>query len=477
MQSLDEIQRAYDAGTKVGEGVYGVTKLVKTRTGKQLIFKYFGKNYDTLQQQYDDAVKQKIDVRRLHQLYMLVEEARNDAIEEKKREEQRHIAAYIALAKRGRAHVVCEPFRSVHPMITMQRAANTSDEGAMPLNKFMDGVKKGNLKIKRSNSAAKRSGTSVNMNVPAVSTALGKLKAEASSALHSVGVYHGDLKEDNIMVVFPLRNATIENIKLKIIDFGLAEVNSKRLVTVDAFSGEMNTRRLMKLNNRVSRRFAHNKDSIFGDIGLYGINGHTGARRSYMRNIARKYATPAYLARAFRNNARAAASKITRAAAKSAPAQRTRRTLGLPAAPSLRLADIDQLFRQTQSGGSQKFRNAIARIALSKISRPPPPPRRNMIQSLLERTSPRASPKRSSPRTSPRASPKRSSPRTSPKRSSPRTSLQSRVENKGSTSRNKGSTSRNSLGSRMSRRLFSAFRKSSKVMNVPKTSAEYRIRI
>ena len=499
MNSADKIQKAYDSSKKVGEGVYGVTKLFETRTGELFILKYFGKNYDKLQKKYNDHLRSGTNIHRLSHIQSLVEEEKQDAEEEKEREEQKHLAVYNNLSelKPERTDVICKPFKSAHKMITIQKAANTSNEVAMPLDQFMRKVDSGQLKIKRSILDARRSGKGVDMSFNDVRRAIGYLKADAFLALANAGAYHGDAKEDNIMVVYPKMNWTIDDIKLKIIDFGLGEVhNKRRLVTVDALSGKINYRRLKNLNERVSSRFPHDPEGIFGEKGLYGIDFNKGSRRTYMRGLATKYGTPAYLARGLRHSAQAAASRITRAAARSAPAQRTRRMLGRPVAPSLRLADIPQMWAQAaaaqaQSGRSRQFQNAITRVILSKMPPqvPPAPIRRHsavynnipvpvrppvlnrsvsnvasrkntrptqVTRSATQPLYQRTSPQRTSPQ---RTSPQRTSPRSSPRNSLRLTSKNTKnkgSKNKRSTSKNKGSASKNKGSARSSKNKGSA---------------------
>ena len=110
--------------------------------------------------------------------------------------------------------------------------------------------------------------TSNMMNISAVFARIGKLLTEILIVFAAVGVFHGDLKENNVMVVFEPENGnTIHKIKLKVIDFGLAELfinesqKLKRLVTFDPQSRKFNYIHLQTLDEKVSKRF-ENKDGV-----------------------------------------------------------------------------------------------------------------------------------------------------------------------------------------------------------------------
>ena len=312
MITANNIQNAYLTGTKVGEGSYGIAKLV-TYHGHNYILKYFGKYYDLATQDYWKAQKEgKVTDNHLQQVWYFERHAAN----EKKSEEDIHEQVYNKVQQHSPgSDYICKPYKSNHPHITIQDAANQGKEKALPLDKFMSKIYQGNLSMKRSIAEAKRDGKIQQMNFSNVHKTVGSLMLDMNRALRRAGVLHGDLKEDNIMAVFEDDfNGVVKSLKLKVIDFGLTQVNNKKpLVTTNLETRKkMNYSHLKNLHSIVNKRFK-NPHGIHSEKYWYLPQHNGGARPVYMLNIASKYSLGPALQQQLEQNAEASYSKIKRA--------------------------------------------------------------------------------------------------------------------------------------------------------------------
>lgn len=390
---MSDIQQAYKTGIPVGEGAYGVTKLVVLEPSRShFILKYFGSRYDEAVKTYQTALRLgSASNKLLEYLEYKMHTELSRAKKEKKEEERKHSKVYNAIMKHAPRliHHVCAPFKSDHPLISIQEAANQDGEQALPLNKFMALIEGRKISMERSNAEMKRNKKKTKkMNSKNVESFIGSRLLDIMRAFVRSGIVHADFKEDNIMAVYKINeNYVVKDLKLKVIDFGLTEVNNSRaLVTTNLASGTMDYSHLQKLHNTVSSRFKHDKNGIFSEAYWYSLGPtNTGERPAYMRALSNKYGMRHALRRQLQQTAQSAGAKISRELARSPSVTRIKERLSLP--PSRRflsqndLRDLSKYYSKYHSRKYQmkpipKFQNAMMRIMASRAfpQRTPAPP-------------------------------------------------------------------------------------------------------
>lgn len=152
----------------------------------------------------------------------------------KEREENTHLEAYKRLKRVGKSDFVCVPFKSSHPLISIQKDAQQPGKVAITLKK----------RLELSN---------LHERYETRQRVLTQL-SEILSTFEQVGIFHADLKLDNIMAV---RDASASRYSLKVIDFGLAKVTGfsergkpLRLVTYNK-DGKAQLNTMLKLHKEV----------------------------------------------------------------------------------------------------------------------------------------------------------------------------------------------------------------------------------
>jgi hypothetical protein len=188
---IDDINRMWDKGVLIGnQGVNGLVKRV-TLKSTNLILKHFahGHTYDANRYSRNAPYKKYVD----------------DAKQEKEAEHATHMEAYKRLTEIGKSHFVCEPFTSSHPFISIQEDADQTGQGALTVKSLLAGANpEQQARVQKS--------------------VLSKL-VTILSTFEQVGIFHADLKFDNIIAI---KNGNTDYC-LKVIDFGIARLTERSM--------------------------------------------------------------------------------------------------------------------------------------------------------------------------------------------------------------------------------------------------------
>lgn len=124
-------------------------------------------------------------------------------------EENAHIRVWKRLGTRSSycQRYIAEPIRSKHPAVGVQRSAIPRGHEGMDLDKYLKKIRK--------NSPTK----SVH---PDLQRKLVLEMMQAMKCLHDHGIAHGDIKLDNFMVHYPTGKYNYSDVRVKLIDLGLA---------------------------------------------------------------------------------------------------------------------------------------------------------------------------------------------------------------------------------------------------------------
>lgn len=395
MKTKENIERAFSMGQTVGEGVYGVAKLVVANNGRYYILKHFGKRVvelaTELQKIRNLPYKEPRHITKYNQLYeKYIQEAFN-ARHNKEDEVRRHLEVYSALSKYARRQldIICMPYKSAHPFISIQDAANQAGEEALTLAVFMRKIADGDLIRIKSDAESKREGvTRIRMSGTIVRS-YGELDKQMSysevvkevqkklldifEAFIKSSVYHADFKRDNIIVVYKSsESGVINDFKLKMIDFGLSEVGRGRLITYT--KNGLNFRTMANIHNKIKSRFSYDKNGILGDGYLYDFFAlsNRGARPKSVRNFGKEYGMASALRDQLKKNITSAGQLLTR---------QGRRLTSTPRR-SLSASNLQKLKIQSQQLPiGHPFRQSIASSITRRLV-PQPPPTFTSVHSL-----------------------------------------------------------------------------------------------
>ncbi len=124
-------------------------------------------------------------------------------------EENAHIRVWKRLGTRSSycQRYIAEPIRSKHPAVGIQRSAIPRGHAGMDLDKYL-------RKMKRN--------SPTNSVHPDLQRKLVEEMMRAMKCLHDHGIAHGDIKLDNFMVHYPTGNYNYSDVRVKLIDLGLA---------------------------------------------------------------------------------------------------------------------------------------------------------------------------------------------------------------------------------------------------------------
>lgn len=184
---------AWKNGVKLGKGVYGETKLVSI----------------------------------LDNIYVAKKFKSED---NKQDEESKHLTLWKRLGS-GCQKYFCKPIPSRHKQISLQLPAGGNNQNVVTLENFIMLKHKHSLNQK----LTQLYGTVLN--------AVRTLFADALRCMHMAGVVHGNVKHDNVLVVYTLDNENfIKTIHVKIIDMGLIEISTHKSL-VRTFKPEEESKR------------------------------------------------------------------------------------------------------------------------------------------------------------------------------------------------------------------------------------------
>lgn len=195
-----EVHAAWEKGKKMGQGVYGEVKLVSINNRKYVAKKFLDENQFSA--------------------------ARN-----KREEENKHFQVWNRLND-GCKKYFCEPIKSPSSVISLQVPAGDDHHTVKTLKDFVNDKNIFKTLGPKLSAFFHGLGTPRNyshLRSPApVATALNMLIADALRCMHMSGVVHGDVKWDNLLVVYTLKNGLIDTLQVKIIDMGLAALSEKK---------------------------------------------------------------------------------------------------------------------------------------------------------------------------------------------------------------------------------------------------------
>lgn len=184
-------------------------------------------------------------------------------------EEDKHLNAWKVLPKKCKTYL-CEPIKTNHPLISLQRFAATPGETAMSLGDFHTEVTLEGYKLSK---ALKNFYGSVSP-----LEAVRRLFVDALMCLHLHGIAHGDMKPDNVVVVFRVSDSkVITQINIKIIDFGSAKIMNIPLVFLNS-RGSLNATRLQNALK-----------SYRGRVDLYGNDRYLMHHSAIPLTVANQY--------------------------------------------------------------------------------------------------------------------------------------------------------------------------------------------
>ena len=184
-------------------------------------------------------------------------------------EEDKHLNTWKVLPKKCKTYL-CEPIKTSHPLLSLQRFAAGPGETAMPLSDFNTEVTLEGIKL--SKSLKKLYGSVSPLE------AVRHLFVEALMCLHLHGIAHGDMKPDNIVVVFRSTDSkVITRVNIKIIDFGSAKIMNTPLVFLTS-RGSLNVTRLQNAMK-----------SYRGRVDLYGNDRYLMHHSAVPKTDANKY--------------------------------------------------------------------------------------------------------------------------------------------------------------------------------------------
>lgn len=206
---LKNIDNRYQKGVQLGKGFFGVVK-----QHENLVFKQF---------------------------------TGDQATQNKNEEEARHLRIWQRLPQKCRKWI-CEPIRSNHPTISIQKAAGDVGDTVTPIDDYVNKLfLNTNSAIHLNRSSFKRKLTqfqSHNNNITSLIKNLNDMSnwevilafllheiARALKCLHEAGVIHGDLTAGNILVV-----QSDNKLGIKLIDFGGSSLTNSRLEKQDVFN-------------------------------------------------------------------------------------------------------------------------------------------------------------------------------------------------------------------------------------------------
>lgn len=182
-------------------------------------------------------------------------------------EEDKHLKTWEVLPAKCKNYI-CEPIKTNHPLISLQRFAARSGESVMTFGDFRSEVALEGVKL---SSSLKKFYGSISP-VEAVRNLL----ADALVCLHLHGVAHGDMKPDNILVVYR-GTKLITQINVKLVDFGSAKLVNIPLVGFNS-RGSLNVTRLRTALENYRKR-----------VDLYGNDRYLVHRSASAKTNADKY--------------------------------------------------------------------------------------------------------------------------------------------------------------------------------------------
>ena len=291
---MEEVEDLWRNSTPLSAGAHGVVKQIqiKTKKGKprNLILKHHGlwavqalERYINNKEYYENELRyaprmqslQKKFELQLNKLKVDYETEDKDARKDKKSEFQIHAEAYRRLKTVGKGRFVCQPFISDHPYISIQENAEQPGQTATTLEKYLK-------------------------EYPEAREVIFDELAEILSTFEQVGIFHADLKLDNIIIV-----QTGTSFSLKVIDFGISRLTERRpgkpprrLIAYNG-NGKGNLTTMQELHqnieNEIENLYSHNRDGLYSTIYIYNTNQnryilnkkYDGRRPTFMRKTFR----------------------------------------------------------------------------------------------------------------------------------------------------------------------------------------------
>jgi len=178
---------------------------------------------------------------------------------EKIEEETAHIRVWKRLGTRSSycQRYIAEPIRSKHPAVGVQRSAIPRGHEGMDLDKYLEKIRKN---------------SPTNSVHPDLQRKLVEEMMRAMKCLHDHGIAHGDIKLDNFMVHYPTGQYNYSDVRVKLIDLGLARFagnnNRPRPLVGVTKSGNFNNSALRKQfdNMTPSNQVASNYKGRFSNL-------------------------------------------------------------------------------------------------------------------------------------------------------------------------------------------------------------------